>query len=168
MEPSSPTSPLNVALQEDVAAILERIREPLGLDRWNIIIANGKNTDENGNEFRGGCSADPEYSAATIRLDMDAMKTGDDLEEIVIHEAIHAHIWWLMVVAENLAEAFARSAPKSHRAAIRAFAQEQVRRALEKTTTDLGHAFLRLFRRMWDAERRAQGTHPLPNPSRCR
>lgn len=144
---------VNDKMQPHVEEILERIREPMGLDRWRITIKVGPCRDEEQNErCRGSTHADPEYSQATINMDVEALETGEDVEEYVVHEATHIPAWWLHQAAEDAANAWADSAPKPLRNAIRKYAREQVRRAAEKSVTDLGHAFLRLFRRLWAAE----------------
>lgn len=144
---------INADLAKHVEEILDRIREPMGLDRWQIEITTGECKDEvTGEPCTGAAMVFPEYSTGRIVLDFECMKTGDDVEELVVHEATHFPVWWIHAVAEHLADAWANSAPDTHRESIRSFAQEQVRVAAEKTTTDLGNAFLRLFRRNWVLE----------------
>jgi hypothetical protein len=147
-----PGMTVNTALAGHVQATLDRIREPMGLDRWQIEIATGPCKGDDGEDCTGAAHADPEYRKARIVLDIERMETGDDVEEHVVHETTHLPVWPIHKAAEDLAHAWADSAPPALREAIRAYAAEQVRQAAETTTTDLGHAFLRLFRRLWAAE----------------
>lgn len=129
-------------MQEHISAQLEKIREALGLDRWTITPTIGPLEDS-----RAACAAMPEYREAKIILDLEKLQTGDDIDEILCHEATHCITWPLHAVAEHLANALADSMPKSHQDAMRALLQEQVRVAAEQVTTDVGHIILRHLRR---------------------
>jgi hypothetical protein len=129
-------------IQEHIVGVLEAIREPMGLDRWTITPSVEAIPDA-----RACCSAMPEYREAKILFDLDKLQTNDDLDEIIVHESTHCLTWPLHAVAEHLANALAESMPETHREAMRKLLQEQVRVAAEQVTTDVGHAFLRMFRR---------------------
>jgi hypothetical protein len=118
-------------LPEHIAAFVEEMREPLGLDRWDVRVIVGPLTDS-----RANCGAQPEYKEATITVDLDRLQTGDDLEELLCHELCHALIWPLHNVAEYLAPENAR------------FQQEMIREAAERVTTDVGQIVLRYYRRL--------------------
>ena len=121
---------------------INKLREPLALDRWAIFVESAELPDS-----RACCQADPEYREATIKIDFDGLKTGDDLDELIVHEMTHAHTWPIHAVAEGLAHALADALPKPYRAALRKKLQEEVREAAERTTTDVGQTYLRLLRR---------------------
>ncbi len=125
-----------------VTELIDQVREPLGLDRWQLSSAVAELIDA-----RACCQAQPEYREATILVDTERLKTGDDLAELVVHELTHCHTWPIHAIAEHLANALAESAPESHRESLRKLLQEQVRVAAEQTTTDVGHTYLRLLRR---------------------
>ena len=133
---------MTLALQDQVEAIVEAVREPMGLDRWSLRIETGALED-----CRACCQASPEYREATIRFDFDKLETGDDLTETTVHELAHCHTWPLHAVAEKLADSVADSLPKGQRDAVRAAVQEYVREAAERVTTDVGQTYLRLLRR---------------------
>ena len=128
-------------LARDMHEMVQRIREPLGLDRWNITVECVTG------EQRGACAASPEYREATIVFDLERFETGDEPAEMVAHECAHPHIWPLHALAESLADALASSAPEAMREPMRVLLQEQVRLAAETVTTDVGHTYLRLLRR---------------------
>ncbi len=147
MEPPQERTPVAAqsgrrVIQDHVQATLEKIREPLGIDRWDIRVAQGPLTDA-----RAACAAEPEYRTATIMFDTDKLQTGDDLDEIAVHEATHCLVWPLHAIAENYANMIASSMPGPWQQAMRDGLLEEVRKAAETVTTDVGHAFLRLFRR---------------------
>lgn len=129
-------------IQDHVLATFEKIREPMGLDRWTITP-----TAEPIADSRAFCVAHPEYREARIVLDFDKLQTGDDVDEIVVHESTHCLTWELHTLAEELANALADSLPESHREAMRKLLLEKVRQAGERVTTDVGQGFLRMFRR---------------------
>lgn len=134
---------MTIPLESTVLDTVNQLREPLGLDRWAFYVENG----DAGDDARAACNAMPEYREATIVFNFDAMKTGDDLDEFVVHEMTHCHTWPLHAVAEQLANALADSLPQYARDALRKKLQEEVREAAERVTTDVGHAYLRLLRR---------------------
>jgi hypothetical protein len=110
---------------------VEQYREPLGLDRWQIRIVAGEQVDP---DATASCDAQPEYRSATLSFDLAKMKTGDDLEEFVVHEMVHCLTWPIHTCAETLAGKDPRL-------------QEWVRFAAETTTTDCAESILRLMRR---------------------
>lgn len=129
-------------IQERVLEIFEKIREPMALDRWTIGLANTPSP-----EGRATCEASPEYREAVLNFDFDKLQTGDDLDELVVHESTHCHIWPLHALAENLAQTLAKTMPESHREPMMTMLREEVRLAAEAVTTDVGHTYLRLLRR---------------------
>ena len=131
-----------MTLHEHIQGIIDRTRYFLGLDRWTILLQSGPLADA-----RAACSAEPEYRAATIMFDPDKLQTGDDVAEVTVHELAHCHTWPLHAVAENLAHMVAECAPEHMREALKAGLVEEVRKAAETTTTDVGHTYLRLLRR---------------------
>ena len=98
-------------------------------------------------DARAACVAQPEYREADVFFAFDKILTGDDLAELTVHEMAHCHTWPIHAVAESLANALAESAPEHLREPLRVLLGEQVREAAERTTTDVGHAYLRLLRR---------------------
>lgn len=139
----SPTGiPAQPDLQTQVEGIFEKIREPLGLDRWQIQLVNGEYPDA-----RAWCEPHDEYREAVIGFDFDKLKTGDDLAEVVVHEATHCHTGDLHDIALELADALSECQPEASREAFRKLLCKRVNKAAERTTTDVGHAYLRLLRR---------------------
>jgi hypothetical protein len=104
--------------------MVDRVREPLGLDRWTIKVALGPMEGE----------------------------TGDELDETVVHEMSHPHTWPIHAVAEHNANCIAEMAPDSMREALRKKLLEEVRVAAETTNTQVGFTYVRLLRRLWKAE----------------
>lgn len=137
-----PTPPVNTALAITILDRVNALKEPLGLDRWSLLCQAGP--IENAT---ASCSADPEYKKACLQFDVDSMDTGDDLDEVITHEMTHCHTWPLHTLAEQLALALAEAAPKYLRKALRKKLLEEVRKAGEEVTTDVGHVYLRLARR---------------------
>ena len=132
------------ALAEQVHEVLERLREPLELDRWSIRPVCGPMPPEDG---RACCEALPEYREATISIDLDRVKTGDDLAEVLTHEMTHCVTGPLHDLAIQQADALANLMPEGMRDAMRTLLQEQVRKEAERVTTDVGQTYLRLLRR---------------------
>ncbi|MCC2626390.1 MAG: hypothetical protein K0S14_40 [Thermomicrobiales bacterium] len=133
---------MTAELQAHIVAQIEKIREPLGLDRWSIQASTAELTDA-----RATCSASPEYREATVLVDLARLQTGDDLDEILVHELTHPLTWPLHALAERYANMLADSLPAPLQEAYRKGLHEEVRLAGEQVTTDVGQALLRLFRR---------------------
>lgn len=133
-----------------IQSLVDEYREPLGLDRWDIRLEVGAMPADD--VAKAACSASPEYREATILFDLDRLKTGDDLEELVAHELGHCPLWPLHEEAEGLAEALADCfvIAGAAQAAVRKVLQEEVRKAAERTATDIGHILLRYHRRLRD------------------
>ena len=130
-------------VQQHIVAIIEQIREPLELDRWCIMPHIGALED-----CRAGSDPAPEYREAPVYFDLDKLKTGDDLQELVVHEAgAHLHTAELHDIALELADALADSMPESHREGVRKLLKRRVNFAAERVTTDVGQTYLRLLRR---------------------
>lgn len=119
----------------------------MGLTDWTIQLHTGPIEDA-----AAATSSDPEYKQGLIEVNPDKLKTGDDVTEFLIHETVHLYNAWVEKTADDLADAWADSLPEAGREAVRRYAKEQVRRGTEASATRLGHAFLRLFRRLWAAE----------------
>lgn len=130
------------ALVGHIRTMLDAVREPLALDRWSIQPEIAQLEDA-----RACCAASPEYREARISFDLDKLQTGDEVDEIAVHELTHCHTWPLHALAENLAQALAESAPESLREPLAKLLLEEVRKAGEQVTTDVGHAYVRLLRR---------------------
>jgi hypothetical protein len=150
------TDKLNENMQAHVEKLVEDLRWYFGLTpSWMVTIINGKCVDENGEPYRGGCEADPEYSEARIKIDFERLQTGDNVTEIVIHELVHIPLMWLHNAADNLAGLSANMLVEVHQAnAVAEYNREQVRRAAEKSATDIGHTILRLYQRVKELEQR--------------
>ena len=131
-----------MTLHADVQALMARVREPLGLDRWSLRLESGPLEDA-----RACCQASPEYREATVKFDFDKLETGDDLAETLLHEMAHCHTWAIHAMAERLADSLADTLPKAQRDAVRATLQEYVREAAERSTTEVGQTYLRALRR---------------------
>lgn len=129
-------------IQDHVVATLEKIREPLALDRWVIMPS-----IEDIPDARAYCMAHPEYREAKIAFDMDKLETGDDVVEITVHESTHCHTWPLHALCERYANMLADVLPEPYREGFRKGLLEEVRLAGEQVTTDVGHTYLRLLRR---------------------
>lgn len=131
-----------VTLEEQAQYLVRLLQEPLSLDRWGIQLIVDDSIDA-----RACCTSNPEYSEAEIRFDFSRVKTGDDLAELVVHEMTHPHVEPLGAVAIGLADLVADSAPEHLREGLRKMLLEEVRKAEERVTTDIGHVFLKLLRR---------------------
>lgn len=125
-----------------IAQTLEAIMEPLGLDRWSIRTQAGPLEDA-----RACAEPMPEYREALLSFDLDKLKTGDDVAELVVHEATHCHTGALHDLALELADALAESAPEYQRESLRKLLKRRVNYCAEELTTDVGHTYLRLLRR---------------------
>jgi hypothetical protein len=141
---SAKHNPKVPALAAQVHEMLERLREPLALDRWSIRPVSGPLAPEDG---RACCEALPEYREATISIDLDRVQTGDELAEVLTHEMTHCITGPLHDLAIQQADALANLMPAATREAMRALLQEQVRKEAERVTTDVGQTYLRLLRR---------------------
>lgn len=130
-----------------VQALVDRIREPLGLDRWQVRVE-----AEALEDARACAVAAPEYRELVLTFDLARLETGDDVRELVLHEAAHAHTWPLHALAEELAKALAESLPAAAREPMRGLLLEQVRKAGELVTTDVGQTYHRLLAKIWEAD----------------
>jgi hypothetical protein len=131
-------------LEEQAEALMQKLVEPMNLDRWTVTLTTGPLEEEQG---RACCNAAPEYLEATVAIDFDRLKTGDVLDEMIVHELTHAHVWPIHELAETLAQALAQSAPEHMRDALGMLLSRQVEIAAETTTTTVGHVYLKLLRR---------------------
>jgi hypothetical protein len=124
---------------------IAEMQEPLGLTGWTL-----KPVVEPLVDGTAACDAWPEYKVAHLTFDIDKLQTGDELDEIVAHEMMHCHTWAIFKMAEDLAHAFAESAPETLRGALTKLVLEQVRQAGEDSNTQCGFTVIRLYRR-WKA-----------------
>ena len=127
--------------------LLAKMRPALGLDRWQITVITAAEGDD-----AASCSAQPEYRIATVHVNPDKLDTGDELDEIVAHELVHALIWPLSNAADDLRIAVGELLPEAQRGAINRYLEEQNRRAEEDAATATGRAVVTLFRALWRAE----------------
>lgn len=134
-------------LPDHIIELVEKLKEPLNLDRWVIKLEHGPLDDT------AACSAMPEYKTATLGFNLEKLATGDELDEIVVHEMMHCHTWPTFDLAEALGNAMSEMAPKTMRAPLRAIWTEQVRLAGEDVNTQVSFVVLKLLRRLWAAER---------------
>jgi hypothetical protein len=141
-----PTSPSNDGLGRVIHDVIRRAQEPLGLDRWSIKIQLGQIED------KGSCMASPEYKEALLQFNLDKFETGDEPDEIAVHEMSHNHTWAIHTEAEDLANLVADMMPEPLRDGVRKKLLEEVRRAGEDSTTQVGFTYIRLLRRLWKAE----------------
>lgn len=133
-----------MSIHETICGLIEKCREPLAKCDWLFRIVSEDLSEASATAC---CEAMPEYRTAKLSFDANRLKTGDDLHEIVVHEMAHCDTWELHGLAEELADALAESAPEALREPLRKLLQEKVRQAGERTTTDVGHTYLRLLRR---------------------
>jgi hypothetical protein len=126
--------------------VILRAQEPLGLDRWSIKIQLGEIED------KGSCTALPEYKEAVLQFNLEKFETGDEPDEIAVHEASHCHTWPIHTVAEDLAKLVADMSPEYMREGLRTKLLEEVRYAGEDATTQVGFTYIRLLRRLWKQE----------------
>lgn len=135
-------------LPAHIQNLVDEYREPLGLDRWDIRLEVGAMPEDD--RAKAACTASPEYREATVQFDLDRLKTGDDVEELVAHELGHCLLWPLHEEAEGLAEGLADCflIVGGAQAAVRKVLAEEVRKAAERSATDLGHVILRYHRRL--------------------
>jgi hypothetical protein len=134
-------------LPEHITATVERLKEPLGLTGWSIQIETGDI------DAKATCSAQPEYKQILLSFNLDRLETGDELDEIIVHEMMHPHTWTLFQEAEDLATVAAAASPEAVREAMKAYLLEKVRFAGEDAATQVGFVTIRLLRRLWAAER---------------
>jgi len=120
---------VSLELHDRIREVFEDYRELMGLHRWVIRFANGRPDDLD--PCKGACLAMPEYREATLVFDLERFETGDDIEEMVVHEMVHCLTWEIVHVAEVLAMDDPRL-------------KEWVRFTEERHTTDLAEAFIRL------------------------
>jgi hypothetical protein len=80
-----------MTILQHVTELLDAIREPLGVDRWDIRLKSEPIADA-----RAYCLASPEYRSAEIVIDPDKLQTGDVLQEVAVHETTHLHTWKLL------------------------------------------------------------------------
>ena len=119
-----------------------RVLKPLGLDKWTLRLESGAIPEGH----RADCEAWPAYREATIRVDYESLTTGEDVDEMIVHELTHCITGPLHDLTEELAEALSESVPESHQAALAKLLDKRVQDAAEKVVTDLGQVLLHLLR----------------------
>ena len=92
------------ALSTRIAELVEKYKPLLGLSEWTIRIANGEPNDTpEDKQCKAACLAAPEYQDATLFFSLDRIETGDNLEELVLHEMTHCLTWPISGCANTLA-----------------------------------------------------------------
>lgn len=149
------TGKINTLMQQHVTNVFEKLRPYYGLnDQWQVQIVNSPLTEDEG---RACCEAEVEYSSATIKLDFNRLRTGDDVEELLCHELVHIPLGWLHEQAWQLAGLAGNLLKPTHQCnATVEYLKEQVRVNAEKSATDIGWVVLRMFRRIQELEAELQ------------
>lgn len=142
-----PGENVEVSITEHIIGMVERLKEPLGLNGWTIKVDAGTLDDG-----RAACDAWPEYKHAVLTFDLEKLETGDELDELIVHEMMHPLTWPIHKEAEDLADLAANMLPESAREPMRIKFQEEVRQAGEDANTQVGFIAIRLLRRLWAAE----------------
>lgn len=127
---------------------VKELQEPLGLSGWSIQLETGPLEDA-----KASCAAEPEYRRALISFDPEKLETGDELDEIIVHEMTHIATWPLSKAVEDIANLAAGLFPEAMRAVMGEKLLEEGRYATEYVTTDVGFTNIRLLRRLWAAEK---------------
>ena len=137
---------MSTTLPDHIIKTVHDLQEPLNLDRWIIKLEHGDLPDT------AACSAMPEYKQATIGFNLDKLATGDELDEIIVHEMMHCHTWPSFELAELLAKLVSEMLPEPVRAATYEAWMEQVRLVGEDTNTQVSYVVIKLLRRLWAAQ----------------
>jgi hypothetical protein len=84
---------------------LRRWQRDMLLGGWKIKIIFDPPPDEDGDDSRAGCVANPEYKEATIYWDSARVEVDTDaeLDDWCIHELLHCSTWRLEKLAERSA-----------------------------------------------------------------
>jgi hypothetical protein len=134
MAPESPNqqSPLVSQVQEHV-----KFYQPaMGLEKWTIrLMASDKDGEGEKEPCKASCQAAPEYRDAMVTFTFDRFETGDDVEEIVVHELSHCLTW----PQTHIADVLAGEDPKL---------KEWARLECERVCTDVGEVILALAREL--------------------
>lgn len=138
---------LDSELQEEIQRVSKEIQEVLGLDRWDIRLEVSRLDDA-----RACCQADPEYKNAVLTFDPEKLRTGDDLQEVIVHEHVHCLLWPLHAVAEQQSKALQALMDEDNKNAQGPMLDERVRYAAECATTDFGWVITKLWRRVLKLE----------------
>ena len=81
-----------------IARRLKRLAKQLALDHWNFELI----VEESDLRDAAGCEAKPEYFDARIFVNV-AKVTDAEIDEYLVHELLHCHVWELTHLAEKLA-----------------------------------------------------------------
>lgn len=122
-----------MSLEDRVHELIKQYRSIMGLDPWVLHVVRVEHQEGDPEAHKASCTAQSEYRQAALTFDFNRMETGDDLEEIVLHELAHC----LTHPLEHVADTLAGDNP---------ILQEWVRHNTERTVTDIGEAFLRFAR----------------------
>jgi hypothetical protein len=128
--------------------LIAKMRGPLGLQPWTIRPLFGPDPDGN----KAACAAMWEYLDASISVDPDALDTGDELDEIIAHELGHCHLAPIATFADDCMLALCDTLPEPQRASMFGLLRKQLDKAEEFSMTQIGQAYVRLFRARWAAE----------------
>lgn len=106
-----------------LAARVRALARALALSDWELQVVPQANTRLDGEDL-AGCTAQPEYKRARIYFDLGRIPP-EELDQFIIHELMHCHVWELVNLAERLA------ATPTEREAIRC-AEERLTTVLER------------------------------------
>jgi hypothetical protein len=137
-----------MSITQYIVETIGKLQEPLGLAGWTIQPEHGTLDGA-----KASCVAMPEYKQATLSFDAEKLQTGDELDEIIVHEMMHMHTWPIHAVAESLAHLASELLPKYAQVPARDKFLEEARQAGEDTNTQVGFVVIRLLRRLWAAEK---------------
>lgn len=134
-------------LPDHIIESVERLKEPLGLTGWTLKLEHGPLEDA-----KAANSSEPEYKHAVIAFDLEKLATGDELDEIIVHEMMHSHTWPIFEEADNLIDLVIGFVPDAMQAPLKKYLDEKVRYAGEDANTQVGFVVIRLLRRLAKAE----------------
>lgn len=137
-----------MTLPDHIIESVERLKEPLGLTGWTVKLEHGPLEDA-----KAANSSEPEYKHAVIAFDLTKLTTGDELDEIIVHEMMHSHTWPIFEEAENLIDLVLGFVPDAMRAPLKKYLDEKVRYAGEDANTQVGFVVIRLLRRLTEAQK---------------
>jgi len=137
---------MNGELARHIVDMVAKLTEPLGYTGWSILTQVGTL------DSTAACEAEPEYKRMKLLFDLDKLQTGDEVDEIIVHEMMHPQTWAQWDTAEGIAHMAADMAPEWMREALRTKLLEDIRYSGEDVATQVGFTTIRLLRRLWKAE----------------
>ena len=146
MGDTTPLSPHLTELARHVREKIAELQEPLNYAGWSILPTTGSL------ESMAACEAEPEYKRMRLFFDLEKLQTGDEVDEIIVHEMMHGHTMPTFDLAERYSDLVADMAPEHMREPLRASLHEEVRLAGEDVATQVGFVVVKLLRRLWAAE----------------